>query len=222
VSNTSFSPIFKALAVASVALCSTGAKASNSWAALEIIDMTTATQFIADVVETADFLPDINLSSLDEPALSLASNGFEFDTTRTHKSGWAGLVEVEVDEEPTLPFDEISSFSDTFLTTETEVEMQGFYSMRYQFESTSAFRPYAGAGLGLVTTSTDNEAGGIIAGRATAGFDLTLGEGASLFAEYAVLKNGGVNLGAVGADGATGNDALDIEHSVKLGFRRTF
>jgi len=74
----------------------------------------------------------------------------------------------------------------------------------------------------LVATTTETEASGVIAGRATAGFDLTLGEGAALFAEYAVLKNGGVNLGTVGSGDNPGEAALDIEHSVKLGFRRTF
>ena len=106
-----FRQIFRALAVSSIALCSTGAQASNSWEASDIIDMTTATQFFTEIVETADFLPQIDLSSLDEPTLSLASNGFDLDTSDTTKSGWAGLVEVDVNEEPTLPFDEIGRAS---------------------------------------------------------------------------------------------------------------
>ena len=214
--------IFSVLTSFNAVLLSGGAQASGSWQPLEIIDMTTASKVSADVVVTTGFFDDMDFVSLDEPVLSIASDSIKFDTEAPKKSGWAGLVEVEVTEEPTLPYGESSAFADTFNPFDEEKKVQGFYTMRYQFDTDSRFRPYAGAGLGLVATTTETEASGIIAGRATAGFDLTLGEGSALFAEYAVLKNGGVNLGAAGSGEASGNEALDIEHSVKLGFRRTF
>lgn len=214
--------MLSAAALVSSVLFSTQVQAESAWQPLEIIDMTTAKTFSADVVVTTGFLDNMDFVSLDEPKLSVASDALKFNTDSPKKSGWAGLVEVEVKEEPTLAFDEISTFSDTLVSADSETKVQGFYTMRYQFNSTARFRPYAGAGLGLVATTSETEAGGVVAGRATAGFDLTLGKGSALFAEYAILKNGGVNLGSLAdSDNATGA-VPDVEHSVKLGFRRTF
>ncbi len=214
--------IFSVLTLSSAALFGAAAQAGGSWKPLEIIDMRTVGNLSADIVVTTGFFDDVDLVSLDDPAISFAADGIKIDTDTSKKSGWSGLVEVEVTEEPTLPFDDFSAYTDVYAQADDETKLQGFYTMRYQFNSGARFRPYAGAGLGLVATTTDAETAGVIAGRATAGFDLTLGEGSALFAEYAIMKNGGVNLGnAGGADNAS-DGVLDIEHTVKLGFRRSF
>jgi len=214
--------IFSALTLFNAVLMTSGAQASGSWQPLEIIDMTTSHSADADVVVSTGFFDEMDFVSLDEPILSIASDGIKFDTKAPKTRGWSSLVEVELTEEPTLQFGEASSFANTLASIENETKVQGFYSMRYQFSGDTRFRPYAGAGFGLVAKGTETEASGTLAGRATAGFDLTLGEGSALFAEYAVLKNGGVNVGSSGAEDSSGAIADDIEHSVKLGFRRSF
>lgn len=174
-----------------------------------------------EAMSTTSF-DQLDLTALDEPDLSVASGGLFLDTTAPNKTGWSGLVEVEVIEEPALPFAGNYNYSNTLASFDDETKLQGFYTMRYQFNSNARFRPYAGAGLGLVGSATETEAAGIIAGRATAGFDLTLGKGSAFFAEYAVLKNGGVELGDANAPDTSLSAVPDLEHSVKLGFRRSF
>jgi len=199
------------------------AQASNDLKTLNIIDMTTDTEVSGDIVITTGFLHNLDLVAFDEPDLPDAPAAFVFDETEDPDvSGWTGLVEIDMDEEATLPLADLSGFSDNFDTTERRKTMSGFYTMRYEFDTGLPFRPYAGAGLGLVTTSDETETGGVFAGRATAGFDLTVGEDAAIFAEYAFVKSGGVNVGLAG-DAASGGGAIpDSEHSLKLGFRRTF
>lgn len=215
-----FTRTFKILAVSALALTSTVAQASNT---LDIIDMTTAGELSTDMVITTGFLHELDLVAFEDTSLSLIADDTETSIDDdAPKTGWAGVVEVDMSEEPTLPMGEISSFSDTFDTTESEKKMSGFYTMRYEFNSSLPFRPYAGAGLGLVATTGEAGAGGVFAGRATAGFDLTLGEGSAVFAEYAFVKSGGVNVGLAGDAAASGGAIPDSEHSLKLGFRRTF
>ena len=214
--------IFSVFTVSYAVLCSAEVQAGGSWAPLEIIDMTTSGVTRAyETISTTSF-DDMDLTALDEPVLSVASGGLFQDATASNKAGWSGLVEVEVIEEPALPFVGNSNYSNTLAAFDDETKLHGFYTMRYQFNPDARFRPYAGAGLGLVAKTTETDAAGIIAGRATAGFDLSLGKGSALFAEYAILKHGGVNLGSAGEPGTTLSAVPDLEHSVKLGFRRSF
>jgi len=195
--------VFSVLTSISAVLLSGAAQANGSWQPLEIIDMTTSNVTSPDVVVTTGFFNTTDLTSLDEPILSVASDGIKFDTVAPKRRGWASLVEVELTEEPTLAFGEVSTFSDTLASADNEMKLLGFYSMRYQFSADTRFRPYAGAGFGLIAKGTETEA-------------------SALFAEYAFLKNGGVNVGTTSADDGVGAIADDIEHSVKLGFRRSF
>lgn len=217
-----FRRAFKALTVSAIALTATGAQANADWGSLKIIDMTSASELSGDFVVTTGFLSDFDVIAFDAPTVSSVSDGIYFDEAQASRSGWAGIVEVDMDEELSLPFQSVSSFSDSFEDTERETRMSGFYTMRYQFETDLPFRPYAGAGLGLVATDSDAQMGGIIAGRATAGFDLTVGDEAAIFAEYAFVKSGGVNLGSTGENPVSSGAIPDTEHSLKLGFRRTF
>ncbi len=193
------------------------AQAANGWTPLEIIDMTETGQADLDFVITTGFLNDLNFVSLDEKILSVTP---EFpDTPLEEKSGWAGLVEVEFNQDKILPLGNISAFSDTLTNTDRERRMSWFYSMRYAFESDVPVRPYAAAGLGVVASTTDTDTAGIVAARATAGFDLSFNEQSSVFAEYAFVKNGGVDFGTAQGGITT---RPDDEHSIKLGFKRNF
>ncbi len=212
--------VFKALTFFAVALSGTTVQATNAWDSHEFADIAAIGQADLDFVVTRGFLHEMDLTSFEVPALAIALEDIKIDPNhKAKKSGWAGLVEVELDEDKALELEDVSTFSDAFATTERDVKLSGFYTMRYDFATKLPFRPYAGAGLGVVTTSSETDTAGIIAGRATAGFDLTLGEGSAVFAEYAFVKNGGVNLGS----GNSNFSAIpDSEHSLKLGFRRTF
>jgi len=212
--------IFSALTICATILYSTTTHANNGWNAFEIIDMTDSGKADLDFVVTTGFLHDLDLVAYESPLLSISPEDVETDLTdEVEKTGWAGLVEVEVKDDKTLPLNDISVFSDDFATTERNTKVSGFYSMRYEFNSKLPFRPYAGAGLGLVATSNKTETGGVIAGRAIAGFDLTVGKETAIFAEYAYVKSGGVSLGVTNNSSAA---IPDNEHSLKLGFRRTF
>ena len=221
--NGRLSKIVSLISASYVGFCSAGAQANGSWAPLEIIDMTTSGAVRAHEALSTAFFDDMDLAVLDEPVLSVSSGGgLLLDQEASNKTGWSGFVEVELTEIPALPFEGTSKYSNTLAAFDEETKLRGFYSMRYQFNSDARFRPYAAAGLGLVGSATETEAAGIIAGRATAGFDLTLGKKSALFAEYAVLKNGGVNLGKAGEASTSLSTPPDLEHSVKLGFRRAF
>ena len=215
--------IIRALAVSALALTSFGAQASNDAPSLSIIDMTTDTSVSADVVITTGFLTDLDVIAFDETPLPLASGDIAFDESASaFNSGWTGLVEIDMDEDAAIELSAISSFSDTFDTSERRKKMSGFYTMRYEFNTSLPFRPYAGAGLGLIATSDAAQTGGVFAGRATAGFDFTVAKDAAIFAEYAYVKSGGVNIGLAGDAAASDGAIADSEHSLKLGFRRTF
>lgn len=213
---------FKALAVSGIALFCSGAQANSSLGQLNLIDMTAATGLSGDMVLTKGFLHDIDLVAFEQPRLSVAYTQTSPDEGDGSASGWAGIVEVDTNEEPSLSLQDSSAFSDKFTQSDRETRMSGFYTMRYQFETDLPFRPYAGAGLGLVTSNSSDAIGGIVAGRATAGFDLTVGADSALFAEYALVKSGGVNLGTTRSDAFSEGSLPDIEHSLKIGFRRTF
>ena len=211
---------FKALTFVVAALSSTTAQANSDWNPHEFIEIAATGQADLDFVVTRGFLHEMDLASFEVPALAIALEDIKIDPThKARKSGWAGLVEVELDEDKILELEDVSTFSDAFATTERDAKLSGFYTMRYEFASKLPFRPYAGAGLGVVTTTNETDTSGIIAGRATAGFDLTLGEGSAVFAEYAFVKNGGVNLGSSNSNFSA---IPDSEHSLKLGFRRNF
>ncbi len=219
--TNNFARTFKVLTASAIALASVAAQASNNAGSVSIIDMTTDSTVSSDFIITTGFLHELDLVAFEEPATSLAADVPVFDTeSEAPKSGWAGLVEVDMSDEATLPMDELSSFSDSFDTTDREKKMSGFYTMRYAFNSDMPFRPYAGAGLGLVATSNDTQTSGVFAGRATAGFDMTVGNNAAIFAEYAFVKSGGLNIGTANTTAASA--IPNTEHSLKLGFRRTF
>jgi len=135
VQNRRLRVISSFLTLSNAALFGGAAQATGSWQPLEIIDMTTTSNVSADVVVTTGFFDDLDFVSLEEPVLSIASDGIPFDTETPKKSGWAGLVEVEVTEEPTLPYGESSAFADTFTPFDEETKVQGFYTMRYQFDT---------------------------------------------------------------------------------------
>jgi hypothetical protein len=217
-----FRRTFKILSVSLLAFASSGVQANSQLGSQQVIDMTSASDLSGDMVVTTGFLHNLDVVAFEEPTLSVASNDIFSAGTEPSGSGWAGVVEVEMDEDLMLPYQDVSSFSDSFAGTDRETRMSGFYTMRYQFETDLPFRPYAGAGLGLVATDSNAQVGGVIAGRATAGFDFTVGEDSAVFAEYAFVKSGGVNLGASADSSASSSAIPDTEHSLKFGFRRTF
>lgn len=207
------------MTICAAVVSSTSVSANDAQNWTEIVELIDAGQADLDFKVTTGFPNNIDLITY-VPALVTEAAPVEVNLKgNVKKAGWAGHVEVELTEDETPPLSEVSAFSDDFATTDRDTKLSGFYSMRYEFNSKLPFRPYAGAGLGLVATSNETESGGVIAGRATAGFDLTVGEGAAVFAEYAYVKSGGVRLGAVSENGGS---ILDNEHSLKLGFRRTF
>ncbi len=211
---------FKVLTFAAALLSYSTAHANSNLNSPEIMDISSASDPDLDFLVTKGFLHDLEVVSFQTPSFTISPESAEVDLTKkARKSGWAGLVEVELNGDKKLRLDDVTTFSDNFAVTDQNTKLSGFYTMRYEFATKLPFRPYAGAGLGVVTTTNETDTSGIIAGRATAGFDLTLGEGSAIFAEYAFVKNGGVNLGS-------GNSNLiaipDSEHSLKLGFRRTF
>jgi len=179
--------IIRSLAVSALALTSFGAQASNDAPSLSIIDMTTDTSVSADVVITTGFLTDLDVIAFDETPLPLASGDIAFDESESaFNSGWTGLVEIDMDEDAAIELSAISSFSDTFDTSERRKKMSGFYTMRYEFNT------------------------------------FTVAKDAAIFAEYAYVKSGGVNIGLAGDAAASDGAIADSEHSLKLGFRRTF
>lgn len=221
--NKNYARTIKALAVSVLALTSFGTQASNGVQTLGLIDMTTDANVSGDIVITTGFLHNLDLVAFEDTDAPGTPDAIEFGATEgDFNSGWTGLVEIDMDEDPTIALSSISGFSDSFDTTERRKKMSGFYTMRYEFNSDMPFRPYAGAGLGLVATSDATTTGGVFAGRATAGFDFTVAKDSAIFAEYAFVKSGGVNVG-LASDAAAGGGAIpDSEHSLKLGFRRTF
>ena len=110
--------IFSVLALFNAVSLSGTAMANGSWQPLEIIDMTTTDNATADVVVTTGFFDDLDFTSLNETVLSVASGGIRFDTASQNKSGWAGLVEVEMSERTFLPFEEASTFADTLASSD--------------------------------------------------------------------------------------------------------
>jgi len=221
VKNSLFKRCLGLATVSAMALSAAVAEANSTFRWMPVIDMTTSLDPGADMVVTTGFLHELDFVSPEVPRLSVAADSVDSEDRDAEKSGWSGVVEVDVDRQPALP-DNLSPFSDVFAENDTETRMSGFYTMRYQFETDLPFRPYAGAGLGVVATAADSAASGVVAGRATAGFDYTVSEGSAVFAEYALVKSGGVNIGAQG-NGALATDTIpDIEHSLKIGFRRTF
>ena len=214
---------FKALAVSGLALFGTGARANSGSNQVNLVDMTTTQDLGGDIVLTTGFLSDFDVVAFDRPQQQYA--GYDVITANLSEqpiTGWAGIVEVETDEDTALRITDISAFSHAFTDTNRETRMSGFYTMRYQFETELPFRPYAGAGLGLVTTNGDDAIGGVVAGRATAGFDFNVGSDSALFAEYALVKSGGVDIGTYDSNAFASGSIPDIEHSLKFGFRRAF
>lgn len=198
------------------------AHADNGWIAREIIHMTTSAGLYAGRTAT-DVIEEISIAVADEPELSiLPADAIYQAVTSAPGSGWRGTVDIEIDREPSVDFPAVSAFNDTFANADREKQMRGFYSMRYHFDTAFGISPYAGAGLGFVAGGTEADKGGIVAGRATAGFDLSLAKQTALFAEYAFTKGGGVSLGSAAEDGSLADSVPDSEHSLKLGFRRTF
>ena len=112
------------------------------------------------------------------------------------------------------------AFADGLALDEGTTRVAGFYTMRYDFASDAPFRPYAGAGLGLVGASDDARSAGAFAGRAIAGFDLTLADRTALYAEYAYTVAGASLSGTEAERLSLGMP--DDEHALTLGFRRTF
>ena len=221
-----FRRAFKALLVCTVSIAALGtttASAGEAWSTLQLVDMTTSADLGGDMVVTTGFLHQLDLVAFQQPQLSIAPDGLSIQSIAARQdSGWSGLVEVDIDDDLAAPIRRVSAFSDTFAQRERETRMSGFYTMRYQFETDLPFRPYAGAGLGLVTSETASRSAGIIAGRATAGFDFAVSEQSAIYAEYAYVQSGGVTLGSAGSSSAGSLSIPDTEHTLKFGFRRTF
>lgn len=214
--------VLRGLIAASAILIGSGvtAEARNGWTVTELVYMT-ADAGLSVGLSATDFFHDIGLAAAEQPELSLTEGDTSFlPVEESKRSGWRGVVDIEIERSPTLDDRNLTTFHDRLSQSVQERRMRGFYSMRYHFDTGLNIVPYAGAGLGVVAKGTDADVDGAVAGRATAGFDLFLAEETAVFAEYAFTKNGGV---AFGNDPVDADNAVpDSEHSLKLGFRRTF
>lgn len=193
--------------------------ASEGFGALELIDMTSLAEL--DLGFSArDVMADLGGAALEAPVLALSGSAIEVQPEPIFAPGWNGVVDLEMTGEPTLDDVGGTAFDDRFMDPVQRRKMRGFYTMRYQFGDDDVFRPYAGAGLGVVAESVGEATGSSVAGRATAGFDMAMDERSAFFAEYAFVRSGGVDVGK--GDGLGGATLRDSEHRLKLGFRRTF
>lgn len=201
-----------ALAIVALFAGTLSSQAEDAWGPLEVIDMTTSSDLTGTVLvseprETAEPQP-LEVAEKDryEPILPL-------------RHGWRGSIEVDVDEGDVLSVGYVPGERHALPTREARKVMTGFYTMRYDFKSETAFRPYAGAAVGIVAADEADSLAGGVAARAVAGFDIEVDRDSGFFAEYAFTKSGG----PVFAQADTAAVTLpDDEHTLKVGFRRTF
>lgn len=211
----------KGLTVATALVAGTSAaQARNGWNVIELVYQT-ADAGLSVGLSASDLFYDIGLAATEQPDFSVTRNEtLALPVADTKRSGWRGIVDVEIEREPVLDYETQPASRDLFAKSSQERQMRGFYTMRYDFDTGLDLVPYAGAGLGVVAKGTEAAMGGTVAGRATAGFDLMLAAETAVFAEYAFTKSGGV---AFGEPQASADNAVpDSEHSLKLGFRRQF
>lgn len=212
-----------ASAISLTALSGTASASDDIWGPLQLVDMTSeAPEFGGDMLVTTGFVDDLSFVAFQEPDFGPALGALSYQSEEAEpQSGWSGVLDVDREKDPSTHIRDLSSFSDTFAQGERETRLSGFYTMRYQFETDLPFRPYAGAGLGVVGSETSQDMAGVVAGRAMAGFDFAVDARSAIYAEYAFVKSGGVTLGTAG-NGRTALAVPDTDHSLRLGFRRTF
>jgi hypothetical protein len=187
----------KGLTVATAIVAGTSAaQARNGWNVIELVYQTADAGLIAGL-SASDLFYDIGLAATEQPDFSITP------VAAKRRSGWRGIVDVEIEREPTLDYETQSVSSDLFAKSSQARQMRGVYTMRYDFDTGLDLVPYAGAGLGVVAKGTEAEMGGTVAGRATAGFDLMLAAETAVFAEYAFTKSGGVAFGESQAFGVS-------------------
>ena len=171
----------------------------------------------SDVLGAVETMWDSSLISFDTAPVDVLNLSFMPPLPK----GWSASVDVALDEgdEEPAPLNG-PAFADGLDAKDPAEMVSGFYTMRYDFESDTAFRPYAGAGIGLVSVGDDTDRRDSLAGRALAGFDVAVDQNAAFFAEYAFMKSGG----SAGYSGVAGTsiDLPDDTHSFKIGFRRSF
>lgn len=215
----SFKTLGSACAIAMFS--ASAAQAQDAWGPLELVDMTTSSELSGEILITTGLIDNFEFVAFDAPEQQPETFNAvpDYEPVLPLTYGWRGMIEVDIDDRDTLTIAYVPGGENTLRADDRETRMSGFYTMRYDFQSDTAFRPYAGAGIGLVAAEDDRTLAGGVAARAIAGFDIEVDERSGIFAEYAFVKSSG----AMFAEADTAIPGLpDDEHSLKVGFRRTF